>query len=79
MAYGLRIHVETAQKLISIARMLHNVCIDNNEEILPFEADLEPIFREQVNDGGTEAAEGNIHHVRRNSRAEILQLFRTRI
>lgn len=81
LAYGLRVHVETAQKIISVAMMLHNICIDFNELEPPVEADLENILRDQVNNvyliRGIEAA--NVRRVRRNARDEILELFHTRI
>lgn len=31
MAYGLRINVRPAQKILAIAAMLHNICIEQNE------------------------------------------------
>lgn len=87
LAYGLCVHVETAQKLITTAAMLHNICIDRSELQPPVEADVEHILHGQVIVGRAyrrRVAEGNGNRqpqprVRRDARDEIVRLFRTQV
>lgn len=46
LAYGMRVYIETAQKLISIAAILHNICIEQNDALPPMDPDLEEFLRE---------------------------------
>lgn len=83
LAYGMRIHIGTAQKLISIAAMLHNICIDSNEAEPPvLDEMLEHIIDEinrfdEDNPVGNENENNRIDGVRRRlAREEILEMIR---
>lgn len=85
LAYGIRVHVELAQKLISVAAMLHNICIERNELQPPVEQEVERFIRdeetrENVNENDNREDDNEdphpLHRARCNARDEILQMFR---
>lgn len=83
LAYGLRVNVRIAQKLITVAAMLHNICIERNE----IEAPRDHIVEDILGPNGEEEEEeiivrgGGDEHAairRLNARDEIIQNFRGR-
>lgn len=85
LAYGLRVNVRLAQKLITAAAMLHNICIEQNEIEAPRDHivedilrrdDEEEIERRQVIRDGDGGPGRNVR--RRNARDEIVEIFRGR-
>lgn len=76
LAYGLRVHIETAQKLISVAAILHNICIDENENVPPVDIDLEDNLLRVPEDPQQPHQNENPRRNRRLARDIILDIFR---
>lgn len=76
LAYGLRVETTTAQKLITVAAMLHNICIDCNEAPPPMDDAVERILELEnrvVNENGNDRDDP----VRRfSAREEIVEMYR---
>lgn len=81
LAYGLRVNVPTAQKLIVAAAILHNICIEQNEMEPPREFIVEDILRRDDDNGDGEEERQEIairNNSRHNARDEIVEIFRSR-
>lgn len=81
LAYGLRVRTETAQKLISVVAMLHNICIERNEPEPPIDPGVEEILREEDDNVALENRNANENgnrdrDRRRHARDEIMEIFR---
>lgn len=77
LAYGIRVSMETAQKLITSACILHNICIDENEAMPPqeFVPPMEYIGEGQINNNDdNQLGIGQRHQ--RLAREEILDWMR---
>lgn len=81
MAYGMRIRVSTAQKIVTACAILHNICVDENEADPPnFDDERIPA----INDGNMVPLHDNANadegirrrHARPTAREEILQGMR---
>lgn len=74
LAYGMRVKVSTAQKIITAAAILHNICIDENDHA--FDEDIDNMQNDDgdINDGNV----GNADEIpqRMNARDQIIQLYR---
>lgn len=78
LAYGLRVRTETAQKLITVAAMLHNICIDRSEAAPPFESDLEETLLREHDEPDQQVQNVDIRQRgRRLARDVIMDIFRT--
>lgn len=78
LAYGMRVRVDTAQKLIAAAAILHNMCIDAHDP------QFHAIDNELVDAEAVEMVQNNNPrpphgHARRPARDEILASYRVRV
>lgn len=76
LAYGMRMNIETVQKIITSCCILHNICIERGEMIPPENPDDEERLRTGIVEGDIEngpmGVEGGQHRSRRSAREDIL-------
>lgn len=86
LAYGMRVKVATAQKLIAVACILHNICIDANEPLPPLDDNIESFLiameeSQPNNEYDEDIGDQNQRRGRQrnnNARDCILHMFRRR-